>query len=212
MTHRRTMMILVFVPISLWALGCTAPAKPTSSTVGRVMIETADDYDFLWDAVGSALRQHNFRLDRQDRLAGVITTYPETSASGFELWRHQPQPAYYWLESNLQTIQRSVTVHIKPEANNMAHDVDVQVARYRYNLEERQVDNPALAMRTFSNAAPTTSGKLVKPSESGEWIPLGRDAQMEESVLSSILARYGQVLYSDVSAEASAEATDPNSN
>ena len=48
-------------------------------------------------------------------------------------------------------------------------------------------------MRLYSSAAPTVSGgQFRKPEESGEWVRLGRDEDMENRVLNEILARYAR--------------------
>src|SRR5512144_504663 len=86
------------------AAGCSAPPCPTEPTITRVSAQSPEAYEHLWTAAGDTLRANYFRLDRQDRLEGVISTFPATSAQFFELWRPQPEPAYYWAESNLHTI------------------------------------------------------------------------------------------------------------
>lgn len=171
------------------AIGCQAPAQPSGPTVDRLTAAGPDEFDLLWEAVGDTLREMDFRLDRQDRANGMITTFPETTAQALELWRPQPRPAYYWAEANLHTIQRKVTVKITSTASG-EYDLDVTVERFRYRLEERQIDNSAAALRLYSSDAPTVSGRSPKLAESTYWIPLGRDGFMEERVLADILKRY----------------------
>jgi len=148
-------------------------------------------YEHLWAATGDTLRWHSFRVDREDRLNGVITTYPETSAQFFEFWRPQSASAYYWAESNLQTIPVEAKVTIQP-VEGSEYELAVQVNRMRYSLPERQIDNSAGAMRLFSAEAPTASGRLEKPSETSRMVPLGRDKPAEEQLLKSILERYAK--------------------
>lgn len=154
--------------------------------------QTPDAYEHLWTAAGDTLRWHSFRIDREDRLHGVITTYPETSAQFFELWRPQPGSAYYWAESNLQTIPLEAKVTIQPVEGGGEYELNVQVDRLRYGLPERQIDNSAGALRLFSSEAPTTAGRMEKPSETSQMIPLGRDKPAEEQLLKSILDRYAR--------------------
>ncbi len=190
MSHRSSPLHLLFVPIGLFAFGCHEPAQPTAPTVARIAAQTPEQLEELWESAGDTLRAHYFRLDRQDRNEGVITTYPETSANWFEWWRPQPQPAYYWAEANLHTMQRQATVQIKPAADHGSYDVGVEIERYRYSLEERQIDNSAAALRLFSGGAPTESGQRLSPAESSHWVRLGRDAALEERLLSTLLRRY----------------------
>lgn len=172
--------------------GCQAPPQPTQPTVERVSAPQKQDLESLWQATGDSLRHHAFRIDREDRAAGVVSTHPETSAQGFELWRPQPRPAYYWAESNLQTIQRKVTVQITPADSQGDYSIDVKVERLRLRLEERQIDNPAGALRLYSAEAPTASGQLLRPSQQIQWVPLGRDEPMEQAILGDILFRFGR--------------------
>lgn len=170
--------------------GCHAPAEPEGRTVSRVTAPGTENYDRLWEAAAHSLRKQYFTLDRQDRGEGIITTRAETSASWFELWRPQPEPGYYWWESNIQTIQRQATVTIRPSDLEGGFDVDVQVERLRYSLPERQIDNSAAAQRIFSGAAPTEEGRMERPSTTGQWMPVGRDEFAERRILNSILTSY----------------------
>ena len=190
MSPRTALLAPTLLSISLLSVGCQAPAKPTEPTVAQVTAASPEEYDLLWAAIGATLRQYYFPPDRQDRLAGIITTAPDTAANWFELWRPQPRPAYYWAEANLQTVQRDATIQIRPVDNQGTYDLDVKINRYRYSLEERQIDNPSAALRMYGSGAPTASGQMRKGQESSEWIPLGRDQQMEQAVLASILRRY----------------------
>jgi hypothetical protein len=174
------------------AAGCQAPSQPSGPTVERVSLPAPADRDQLWEAAGQTLRDYAFRLDRQDKVNGVVTTLPETTAQGFEFWRPQPRPAYYWWEANLHTIQRQATVQLLPGENADETRLDVKIERLRYRLEERQVDNAAGTMRIFSADAPTVSGKRAKPSKTGYWVPLGRDELLEQKLLAAILRNYAK--------------------
>jgi hypothetical protein len=176
-----------------WLAGCHAPPEPTGPTVTRVSAPTEQDYDRLWDSVGDTLRRNYWELDRQDRIEGVITTFPETTANSFEIWRPQPKPAYYYAEANLATIQRKVTVKITPIIDQAgSYDLGVQIDRLRYSLEEHQVDNSAAAFRIYSRDTPTVEGRRERAADISSWIPLGRDKPLEDSVLAAILRRYAK--------------------
>jgi hypothetical protein len=172
-------------------IGCNPPAEPEGPTVDRVAAQNPDEFNRLWAATEETLIENYFELDRQDRLAGVITTYPETTAAGFELWRPQPQDPYLWWEANLHTIQRRATVTLQPIETPGDYEVGVRVDRYQYSMEERQIDNPAGARRMFSSQAPTeTRGEMAMPGETSHFIALGRDPMREEELLSGIIQRY----------------------
>lgn len=188
-TTRHFVFASVAVTAMLWATGCKAPIAPTTPTAMRVSVDSPEDFDTLWQATGKTLRKYYLEPDRQDRTEGVITTIPETTGVWFEPWRPQPQPAYAWWEANLHTIRRQATVTIRPVAEP-EYELVVEVNRFKYSLAERTVDNPAGALRLYSEAAPTTSGRMEKPSRTARWIPLGRDGWMEQAILTDILKRY----------------------
>jgi hypothetical protein len=188
MFDRRLPLVLVVLAVTL--SGCTHPADPSGPTLSVIDAQAPESYNALYDAAAETLRRESFRLDRQDRTNGVITTVPETSASWFELWRRQPEPGYYWWESNLSTIQRKATVRLNSTSQPGSYEVDVEVQRLRFSLPERQVDNAAAAVRLYSDAAPTREGRLESASRTGTWIVLGRDQTMEERLLEKILTRW----------------------
>jgi len=205
---------LASVCIALLSAGCRAPGQPSAPTVAKITAETPDEYEQLFTAGEDTLRRYYLRPDRTGRLQGVITTHRDTSAGWFEFWRPQPQPAYYWAESNLHTIQRQATVHIRPIDEQGTYQVGVQVDRYRYSLEERQVDNAAGALRIFSNDAPTYLGRTLygtvaevgdggsaRLEDTSYWIRVGRDEPMENAILASIIRRYGRTVVTDTSPE-----------
>jgi hypothetical protein len=158
--------------------------------MANVQVPAEGDREQLWQSIEDTLRDHYFELEREDRFTGIITTEPETSAQWFEFWRPQPQPDYYWWEANINTIQRKVEVHWTPLEEEEAINLRVRVDRFGYNLEERQIDNSAAALRLYSVGAPTISGETESAAESGYWSHLGRDEYMERLLLDKIRDRY----------------------
>lgn len=177
--------------LMLAGVGCQAPVEPEGPTVTRVTLLSAQERQDFLEHIEQTLVDWDYRLDRRDYQQGIITTHPETSAAFFEFWRPQPKPAYYWWESNLGTIQRQVAVELKPAAAPDEYDLNVQVDRRRFSLEERQVDNPAAAMRLYSSAAPVYGRGSSKLNESSHWIPLGRDGGMEQRLLADFIRNNG---------------------
>ena len=195
-------MVLTLGGAALLA-GCRAPVEPTAPSLARETVADPDQFETLWQATDKTLRRYALEPDRQDRTEGVIVTRPETSAAWFEFWRPQPTPAfaassnrrtaavYAWWEANLQTIRRQAKVIIQP-TTAPEYQIAVEVERYRYSLGERQIDNPAAAMRLFGNLAPTeVTGRRQRQAESSRWLPLGRDGELEQAILTDILKRYG---------------------
>lgn len=184
----KTMWLVL--PWGMLALGCQAPVAPEGPTVSRVTAQSPGDVDELYDSVNDVLRGYYFELDRQDRVEGIITTHPETSAAAGELWRPQAVDPYYWVEDNTHTTQRQATVKINPADVDGEYTLDVQIDRYRYRLEERQITNSAAALRLYGGGAPTYQGDNAAAWETAYWIPLGRDESMEKQMLALILKQY----------------------
>lgn len=190
---RRIHLTLMYVLAGTVAIlaGCRAPMEPTAPTLARVSIESPEEYDALWIAADKALRKFDLPPDRTDRTEGVIVSHGQTSAAWFELWRSQPKPGYAWWESNLHTIRRRAKVTMQPTTSS-EYELCVQVDRYQFSLEERQIDNPAAVQRLYGGMAPTAStGRSERQAESGRWIPRGRDGRLEEDILTDILKRFG---------------------
>ena len=200
---RTVRLFAVLLPAMTLAIaGCQMPPQPTGPTLGSVPVQTPEQVNRLWESAEDTLRAFNFEIDRLDRAQGILVTYPETAANSFELWRVQPTPAYYWWEANLQTIQSQAQVFVRPSPGG--YELEVKVDRYRYSLEERQVDNAAAAMRLYSGATPTTSGQMLTPSESSYWIHLGRDGGLEQTILDAIVKRYNEPATTKSASDASA--------
>ncbi|HKQ47243.1 MAG TPA: hypothetical protein VJZ71_04135 [Phycisphaerae bacterium] len=179
--------------ITVAAAGCQRPAPPESPTASTI---TDEDVQPLWDTALAVLIKHDFRPDRQDRTAGIITTHPTTSKQWHEPWRQDVADSYSLGEASLHTVQRQATVrfirHPKdqpPAADNWA--IEVQVDIYRLSVPEYQITSSSSAIRSFNADLPTVTGEKVADARAARrWVPLGRDGAMEERLLSRILASY----------------------
>lgn len=98
--------------------GCAQHTQP----VGPEPQWTGANRNFraVWHASIEVLRKYSFRIDRQDRRAGVITTEPLLGKHFFEFWRRDAVTGRDMAESSLQTIYRTVTVTIGPTAPGAA--------------------------------------------------------------------------------------------
>lgn len=193
------MRIISFALVGATAAGCQRPTRPESPTSTTIADE---DVQPLWDTALAVLIKHDFRPDRQDRTAGIITTHPTTSKQWNEPWRQDVADSYSLLEASLHTIQRQATVRFirntqpqrpaagpRPSVENWT--IDVQVDVYRLCVPEYQVTSSSSAIRSFNADLPTVTGEKVADARAARrWVPLGRDGAMEERLLSRILASY----------------------
>ncbi len=173
----------------LWS-GCRAQTPASEPCTLTLQTVQADDTERLWEATLAVLRSNRFQIDRKDRQAGVITTFPETSQNWFEFWRHDVATSYDWAEASLQTTRRWVQVQIKPAHDGHESTVDVQVHKERFHTPERQVTNAAAALQIYGSRVPLTTGRRFKPETDNEWTDQGRDGVMEHVLLTRILDQY----------------------
>jgi len=72
------------------------------------------NFDAVWRSSLEVLRRYHFRLDRQDRRAGIITTHPMLARHWFEFWRPDAANAFDFAEGTLQTVMRRAVVRVAP--------------------------------------------------------------------------------------------------
>lgn len=196
--------IIAISVASILLAGCHEPAPPTEPTSARVQALDEAEFDRLWEAVLTVLRDHNFTPFRRDRRAGVIETLPTTAQSWFEFWRKDTVGTYETAEANLHTIRKYVIVRLTKAEPAGNYGIEVEVQAERLEQPERQITSSSAAIRSFSREVPTYEGKM--PGDP-VWAPLGRDAKMEELLLGRILARHGQpVEFEEKTSNASASA------
>jgi len=184
---------LGIVAVAALAGGCQQPIQPELPTAALVDVPDEQEMDLLWDTCLRVLRRYGLRPDRQDRLAGLITTHPATVPNWFEFWRSDmPANRFGFAEANLATIRRVAKVTLEPPQPGGERKLTVQVELQRLSTPERQATSAAAGLQIFSSKLPTYTGQMAKKEQVERWIPLGRDAQLEETLLEHILAYYGR--------------------
>ncbi len=169
--------------------GCQAPPAAGGPTAGIVQIE---DRDAFIDSAVTRLRELDFPPARIDRQRGEIVSAPTTSGQWFEFWRSDSRGGYQLLESSLHTIRRRVKVRVEPELASAAASepaemrVNVEVLKERFNAPTRQVTTASGALAIYNERLPTEEGLRGAISRRDQWVSLGRDALLEEYLLSEI--------------------------
>jgi hypothetical protein len=158
------------------------------------MFVPAMDREFLWNQAVDAVDDY-FRIEREERvrlIGGVLTegridTFPITGSTVFEPWRKDSTPGYEKIHATLQSIRRRGTVRVIPTEGGYLLDVSVQ-------KELEDLDKPEHA--TAGGATLRHDGSIVRQEgASGRysvtlgWIPLGRDATLEQRILADLRAR-----------------------
>ena len=137
------------------------------------------------------LRRHRFELARVDRRGGVITTYPVTSQSIFEFWRHDVDTSFDLMESTLRAVRRQATVQISSDPDEPASRLEVTVRRSTLASPERQYNGSSSALRVFGEELPGVRGEPDLSRKDNYWIDDGRDGAMERRLLERIIKRAG---------------------
>jgi len=171
------------------------PAAPVVVYDNPTLLPVADPR-VAWETVVDVVDDY-FEIDREDPVRvigqtiteGRLDTFPQTGATLLEPWRHDSVGLGERLESTLQSIRRQATVRVMPTEGGYWVEVAVykeleDVARpehatagaatFRYDETLRRVEQPVSA----------------RPIHEG-WIPLGRDAALEQQILADLHARLG---------------------
>lgn len=183
--------LLTIAPLGL-STGCLGPRRDDyrcsrSISVGDRSVEA----DRLWEAAQESLRLHRYRLDRVDRRAGLITTYPEPSQHFFEFWRHDVDTTPDLWESTLNPLRRRAEVTLRGADDGRWQDLVVTVHKQRLSSPDRQFNSSGAVYQYFGETLPSTTGLVQVTAELDVWLDVGRDPAMEDRLLHDILDRAG---------------------
>ncbi len=168
--------------------GCQEPATPVDYTAQVFTLADEEQAASLWETCQDVLRQNRFALDRVDRPAGIITTFPTTSQQFFEFWRRDVNTAYDLADASLSTLRRQARVEVAPaEGDGNKVRVSVTVRVERLSAPERQFNNSATVLQYFGDELPGESGQQRLTRADDYWIDLGRDGAMERYLLDRIV-------------------------
>lgn len=180
-------LLSIVISLSVMA-GCLRPNSGVLISTTPISIENrSTQADQLWEAALNTLRHHQFRLDRVDRRAGIITTRPLTSQHLFEFWRHDVDTWYDLLESTLNPLRRKVEITIAKDENGLWSAIAVAVHKERLSSPDRQFNSSGATYQYFGNTLPSTTGKIRVTQEDDQWIEVGSDLAMENYFLRKIL-------------------------
>jgi hypothetical protein len=201
MTNRRC-LTLASVATFLTFLGCGTLTHRLTSDVPQQYVPNPLELppvadDFLWLQVVDTLDDY-FRIARQQPvvnrqgmvLEGKIETSYKVAGSVFQPWRKDSTTGFERLQSTLQTIRRRAIVVVRPHGGGYSVEVIVQK-----DLE----DTDRTQYATESTAGVRHDGSRVSRSDAFDdspqtlgWIPLGRDTQLEQAILSDLFGRVTQ--------------------
>ena len=152
---------------------------------------------FIWSQVVDTVDDY-FRISREQPvqnsngviLDGSIETAYQVGASLLEPWRKDSTQGFERLQSTLQSIRRRAVVTVRPFGPGYTIEVVVQK-----DLE----DTDRTQYATESTAGVRHDGTIVRKDDGFDdspqtlgWIPLGRDASLEQVILRDIFSRITQ--------------------
>jgi hypothetical protein len=170
--------------------GCLGPRRDHYESSKPIAVaDPSPEADRAWEAIQQTLRRNRFRLDRVDRRAGVITTFPVTSQQLFEFWRHDVDTDADLWEATLNPIRRRVEVSVHRGEDNTWKQLAVAVHKERLSSRDQYLLTPEEAYQYFGDSLPSRTAQSQAPVENIQWLGLGRDPAMEEYLLNAILDR-----------------------
>lgn len=191
---RRSSDIVAFLSLAILglvvtvAMGCQARADRTLTSIVVFEPSTSEDmYDRCWEGAQQTLRRNRFRLDRVDKSAGVITSYPVLSQSFFEFWRHDVDSHADLLESTINPIRRRAELRFLKADDGGLRRLEVIVRKERLSAPDRQFNSTSAAYRLFGETLPTTTGQKVDGTGE-DWLDVGRDEYMEDYLRQSVMS------------------------
>lgn len=156
------------------------PAEDTF--VWLQVVDVVDDY--------FRIRSEQPVLNRGDLISeGRLETAYRSGATFAEPWRKDSIGTFERLQSTLQSIRRRAIVTVRPVG--AGYEVEVIVQKEVEETDRSQdaiADPPVRRDNTVSRRSPVANNQPVTIG----WIPLGRDAALEQVILQDILGRITQ--------------------
>ncbi len=184
------------------AAGCShhahlrhAAAAPPGQAIGNPLFIPIADHEIVWDQVVDEVDDY-FKISREERVRvvgnvlteGRVETYPIAGATFLEPWRKDSAAPYERMFSTLQSVRRHAVVRVAPAEGGYSVEVAVfkeleDVSRPEHSTVGETVlrhDGSLVRVELDAETTPVTLG----------WIPQGRDAAMEQRIISGLSARF----------------------
>jgi hypothetical protein len=181
-------------------IGEQVPA-PTPGYANPVWIPVADP-QAAWELVVGVVGSY-FRIEREEPIRqvgnvvmeGRITTVPEVSPTIFEPWRHDTVDPEQRVENTLQTMRRRAVVRVIPAQGG--HWVDVTVFKDLEDLARPEKATAGAATFRYDSTSTRISNPVAGDEAPLGWIYKGRDASMEQHLITHLMSQTGQAGYSN---------------
>lgn len=173
--------------------GCRMWQGPPAP-IENPMFVPAMDREFLWNQTVDAVDDF-FRIEREERvrlIGGVLTegridTFPTTGSTLMEPWRGDSTPGYEKWHATLQSIRRRAIVRVIPTEGGFL--IDAQILKELEDLDKPENATAGGATLRHDGSLVRQEGAAGRFSHTLGWIPLGRDASLEQKILADLAAR-----------------------
>ncbi len=150
-----------------------------------------------WETVVDVVDDY-FRIEREEPvrrmgdtlIEGGITTVPEVSPTVFEPWRRDTADYDQRVENTLQTMRRWARVRVIPVQGG--HLVEMAVFKELEDVVKPEHATAGAATFRFDDSMTGVVDPLIGERIEAGWISRGRDASMEQYMLSHLASRCGQ--------------------
>ncbi len=147
--------------------------------------QDAQQYQRVYDTVYDVVHKY-FEIASSNMYAGEILSVPRVSAGLFDWFRYEGYDSYELWQSTAQSIRRRLHVQIIP-AEVGGYFVSVKVFK---ELEDPGAPVNPMVQRRLRPEDPTDNAGMTPTRISGmRWIDFGRDARLEELILSKLKER-----------------------
>jgi hypothetical protein len=180
----RWLLTVAFVPL----VGGCAGMGQTASTTNPIYVRANND-EYVWERTVDVVHDYLFEIERENRLDGLIETRYKTGSGLLEPWHGDSPTLSSRTESTLQSIRRKAYIRIAPSQGGYM----VAVEAFK-ELEDVTGAANFAGGATFLENNPLQrdlTAVVGQPAPSG-WIPKGRDAELEQALLSSIRTAFGE--------------------
>jgi hypothetical protein len=195
------LMVAVSFCLIVTASGCGTllyrlKTRPPSQIVPNPLTLPPAEDTFVWLQVVDVVDDY-FRIRSeqpvQNRgevvLDGRLETSYKVGASISEPWRKDSTDGFERLQSTLQSIRRRAFVFVRPVG--AGYEIEVVVQKELEDTD-RSLDATEGAVVARENTVARGRARNVEGPITMGWIPMGRDASLEQTILQDILGRVTQ--------------------
>ncbi len=185
--------LIIFVgAVVALTVGCGT--YTTALAPGPQLTEDQANFEAIWRATQNVLTDYYFQIDRRDRRAGLVSTYPMTGQYVTEFWRKDSVNLDNLTESLLQTIRRQASVRIVSDLEApQGYSASVEVESWRSNRPQKQLTSTSQGYSLFTIAG--NIAVMDTKVQLGNYdVSIGRDEALENRIASAIEVETTRIL------------------